>query len=102
MTKMVRRDLFRQFRREYLHGLRNLKSEGDAYMAAMDAVKASVWKELEGINEFDRREQWADIAEGLLDVWLVLKDLPVDKSKIPPKSEMIDEELKAASDKGKG
>lgn len=77
----------RIFRREYFHALRNGKNSDEAANQALTRVKAwfldsPLIKSLDGI---DRQEAWGEVLEVLVEWQILLKDIPIDMEKLPPK-----------------
>lgn len=80
-----RMQALREFRREYFHALRNGLTQEEASQQALDRVKASVHLEFkdEHIDNFTRQERWGEILEVLVEWQIMLRDMPIDRSKIP-------------------
>lgn len=99
---MIRKQAFREYTREYLHALRNGKSENEAAAVALDRTRECVAKELADKSELEAMEIWGAILELIVDYESILRVLPIDKAKIPPKSEMPAVELETITQQGKG
>jgi hypothetical protein len=84
---MQRIEALRIFRREYFHAIRNGKNSQQAADQATTRLKDWFLKHLafQNIPEVDRMEEWGKIIDVIIEWQILLKDIPIDVSKIPPK-----------------
>jgi hypothetical protein len=80
---MLRLEALRLYRREYFHALRNGLNSMDAAQQATTRVKKLFQDthEFQGIPDIDRQE----ILDVLIEWTILLKDIPIDLSKVPAK-----------------
>lgn len=86
---MLRIQALRLFRREFFHALRNNIKPEAAVDQAVSRVKKLVQEDLRTLypgndpaSEIERMEQWGDILVSLIEFQLMLKDIPVDQSRL--------------------
>ena len=87
---MLRIQALRLFRREYFHALRNGLDADQASDRALTRIKEDILRELEAVPIVDaepylKHEKWGEILEVLIEWQILLRDTPIDRSKIPPK-----------------
>jgi hypothetical protein len=91
--RMIRLQALRVYKREFLHAIRNGKTEAQAADIGMTKTKEAVLNDFAGLDEHNALAKWADICEGIVDFQILLRGIPIDRSAIPPKGEMAQSEL---------
>jgi hypothetical protein len=83
---MLRLQMLRLYRREYFHALRNNLNPSAAAEQALTRVKDQFLNDpVSALPDIDRQEQWGAILDVLIEFNILLKDIPIDKSKLPKK-----------------
>lgn len=88
---MLRIQALRIYRREYLHALRNGKDALQAAEQATTRVKKLILEDhgFQSLPEYDRMDAWGEILGVLIEWTILLKDIPIDTSKLPAKPPLV-------------
>jgi hypothetical protein len=87
---VIRLTALRTYRREYFHALRNGKSSEEAAAQAFDRVRSAFLQDpsVRPLDGVDRAEKWGEVIGPLVEFQILLKDVPIDTSQIPPKDQI--------------